>query len=313
MSGCRNGRATATIEYSGACGGQQANPESRFLDTSQFHRLLDRNLHNKAKVNLSLTKLLKHGVDKSPPPDADKILKDLQLQMLRIEQGLFFARKRAIIALEGFDASGKGGSIRRLTETLDPRGYKVYPIGPPLPEEQGRHWLYRFWTKLPVPGEISIFDRTWYGRVLVERVENLTPKKDWKRGYKEIREFEAMLTDDGIDVVKIFLAISKKEQLHRFRDRLTDPYKQWKLTDSDIRARKEWNLYVHAVDNLLTETDTKNCPWHLVAADNKDHARIEVLKIVTHRLHQHGVHMEEEAAKKLKKSSKKALRELGLD
>ncbi|MFL5812329.1 MAG: polyphosphate kinase 2 family protein [Bdellovibrionia bacterium] len=274
---------------------------------------MDQKLHFFASVKLSLSKLLKHGVDHSAPSNAEKILKDLQLQMLRIEQGLFFAKKRAVIALEGFDASGKGGSIRRLTENLDPRGYKVYPIGPPLAEEQGRHWLYRFWAKLPVPGEMSIFDRTWYGRVLVERVEDLTPKKDWKRGYKEIREFEAMLTNDGIDVVKIFLAISKKEQLHRFRDRLTDPYKQWKLTDSDIRARKDWNRYVSAVDDLLDETGTNNCPWHLVAADNKDYARIEVLKIVTRSLHRHGVHMEDEAAKKLKKSSKKALRELGLD
>jgi polyphosphate kinase 2 (PPK2 family) len=306
-------RTAATIENHIAYAGQYSNPNPRYSDTSEFHRYLDRKLHIKAKVKLSLSGFLKHGVDVSPPSNSEKLLKDLQLQMLRIEQGLFFARKRAIIALEGFDASGKGGSIRRLTETLDPRGYKVYPIGPPLPEEQGRHWLYRFWSKLPAPGEISIFDRTWYGRVLVERVEDLTPKKDWKRGYREIREFEAMLTDDGIDVVKIFLAISKKEQLHRFRDRLTDPYKQWKLTDSDIRARKEWTQYVRAVDDLFAETDTKNCPWHLVAADNKDFARIEVLKIVTRRLHRHGEHMEEEAANKLKKSSKKALRELGLD
>jgi polyphosphate kinase 2 (PPK2 family) len=233
--------------------------------------------------------------------------------MLRIEQGLYFGKKRAIIAFEGFDASGKGGSIRRLTENLDPRGYKVYPIGPPLPDEQGRHWLYRFWTKLPAPGEISIFDRTWYGRVLVERVDDLTPKKDWKRAYQEIREFEAMLTNDGIDIVKIFLAISKKEQLRRFRDRLKDPYKQWKLTESDILARKNWNQYVRAVDDLLTETHTRNSPWNVIPADNKEYARIEALKVVTDRLHHHGAHMEEEAAKKLKKSSKKALHALGLD
>lgn len=274
---------------------------------------MDRKLHLKAKVKLSLSQLLRHGVDFPSTPNSDKVLKDLQLQMLRIEQGVFLAKRRAIIALEGFDASGKGGSIRRLTETLDPRGYKVYPIGPPLPEEQGRHWLYRFWTKLPTPGEISIFDRTWYGRVLVERVENLTPKKDWKRGYSEIREFEEMLINDGVDLVKIFLAISKKEQLRRFKDRLTDPYKQWKLTESDLQSRKHWGQYVHAVDQMFDETHTHKSPWHLVPADNKEFARIQILKIVTNRLHHHGEHMEKEAQKKLKKSAKKAIRALGLD
>ncbi len=274
---------------------------------------MDRKLQSKAQVNLSLSKLLHHGVDLPSPANAEKILKDLQLHMLRIEQGLYLAKKRAVIVLEGFDASGKGGSIRRLTETLDPRGYKVYPIGPPLSDEQGRHWLYRFWTKLPIPGEISIFDRSWYGRVLVERVENLTPKKDWKRGYREICEFESMLTSDGIDLVKIFLAISKKEQLRRFKDRLTDPYKQWKLTDSDIRARKHWNQYVRAVDDLLSHTQNHEGPWHLVPADNKEFTRIQVLRIVTNRLHHHGEHMEKEAQKKLKKDAKRAIRELGLD
>lgn len=273
---------------------------------------MDRNLQFKTKVQLSLSKLLQHKTDLPSPAQADKLLKDLQLKMLRIEQGLYLAKRRAIIALEGFDASGKGGSIRRLTETLDPRGYKVYPIGPPLPEEQGRHWLYRFWTKLPVPGEISIFDRTWYGRVLVERVDDLTPKKDWNRGYREIREFENMLIDDGIDVVKIFLAISKKEQLHRFKDRLTDPYKQWKITKADIEARKQWNQYVRAVDQLFDETNTQQSPWHLVPADNKEFARIQVLKIVTNRLQHHSEHMEHEAQKKLKDDAKKALRALKL-
>jgi len=274
---------------------------------------MDRKLHTDSKVNLSLSKLLQDGVDYPSPEEADKRLKDLQLQMLRIEQGLYLGKRRAIIALEGFDAAGKGGAIRRLTETLDPRGYKVYPIGPPLPDEQGRHYLYRFWTKLPAPGEISIFDRSWYGRVLVERVESLIPKQAWSRAYREIREFEGVLTDDGVDLVKVFLAISKKEQLRRFKDRLTDPYKQWKITDSDLEARKHWGQYVRAVDDLLPETSTRECPWHIVPADNKEFARIQVLTIVTNRLRHHAQHMEEAAQKKLKKSAKQAIRKLGLD
>jgi polyphosphate kinase 2 (PPK2 family) len=269
---------------------------------------MDQNLHREPKVKLSLSKLLQNGAN--PTYSSEDKLKDLQLRMLRIEQGIFLSKKRAIIAFEGFDASGKGGCIRRLTEHLDPRGYKVYPIGPPLPDEQGRHWLYRFWTKLPVPGEIAIFDRTWYGRVLVERVDHLAPQEAWKRAYREIREFENMLVQDGIDLVKIFLATSKSEQLKRFKDRLTDPYKQWKFTESDLRARKKWNQYVLAVDDLLRETHTPHCPWNLIPADDKDFARAEVLKIVTHELHHHGDRFEEEAKNKQKRSTKDALRKL---
>ncbi|HXN40227.1 MAG TPA: polyphosphate kinase, partial [Myxococcaceae bacterium] len=157
----------------------------------------------------------------------ERRLERLQHKMLRIQQGNYHSGGRAIIAIEGFDAAGKGGAIRRITEGLDPRGIKVVPIGPPLPEEQGRHWLYRFWRELPPPGMITVFDRTWYGRVLVERVDGLASKKAWKRAYSEINEFEAMLVNDGIDVVKIFMAISKREQLKRFEERLKDPYKHW--------------------------------------------------------------------------------------
>ncbi len=136
----------------------------------------------------------------------ERKLEALQRRMLVIQQGIFHARRRAIIAIEGFDAAGKGGAIRRLTEGVDPRGVKVVPIGPPTEDEQGRHWLYRFWRELPLPGDITVFDRTWYGRVLVERVDGLTHKRDWKRAYREINEFERMLVEDGIDLVKIFLA-----------------------------------------------------------------------------------------------------------
>lgn len=222
----------------------------------------------------------------------ERRLDELQRQMLLVQQGVFHARARAIVAIEGFDASGKGGAIRRLTEAVDPRGVKVVPIGPPSPDDQGRHWLFRFWRELPLPGTITVFDRTWYGRVLVERVEGLARKPEWRRAYGEIEAFERMLVDDGIDLVKVFLGISKEEQLRRFEERLRDPYKQWKLGKDDVRARKRWDDYVEAVDEALARTDTRRAPWHLVAADHKWHARVEVLRIVTRTLARHARWME---------------------
>jgi polyphosphate kinase 2 (PPK2 family) len=222
-------------------------------------------------------------------------LEALQQRMLLVQQGLFHTKSRAVVAIEGFDAAGKGGAIRRLTEAVDPRGVKVVPIGPPAPDEQGRHWLYRFWRDLPLPGTITVFDRTWYGRVLVERVDGLASEVAWRRAYREINEFERTLADDGIDVVKVFLAVSKDEQLRRFEERLRDPYKQWKLGEPDVRARKHWDDYVEAVDDAFARTDTPQARWHLVPADRKWHARVEVLRIVTGRLARHARWMEERA------------------
>ena len=232
-------------------------------------------------------------------------LEELQRRMVLVQQGMFHGRRRAIIALEGFDAAGKGGAIRRLTEAVDPRGVRVVPIGPPSNDEQGRHWLYRFWRELPAPGAITVFDRTWYGRVLVERVDGLARNPAWKRAYREINEFERMLVDDGIDLVKIFLGVSKKEQLRRFEERLKDPYKQWKLGEADVRAREEWDEYVAAVDDMFARTDTPRARWHLVAADRKWYARQQVLRIVTGRLTRHAEWMEAQA-----RHVRKALRRL---
>ncbi len=222
-------------------------------------------------------------------------LDELQRRMVLVQQGVFHARRRAIIAVEGFDAAGKGGAIRRLTAAVDPRGVKVVPIGPPSQDEQGRHWLYRFWRELPVPGTIVVFDRTWYGRVLVERVDRLAERAAWRRAYREINEFERMLVDDGVDLVKIFLAISKGEQLRRFAQRLRDPYKQWKLGEADVRARKAWDAYVEAADDAFARTNGPKARWHLVPADRKWHARLEVLRVVTRRLAHHARWMEARA------------------
>jgi polyphosphate kinase 2 (PPK2 family) len=208
-------------------------------------------------------------------------LEPLQIRMLQIQQAYRRDRRRAILVFEGTDAAGKGGAIKRLTEKLDPRGIKVWPVGPPTPEEQGRHYLYRFWMHLPAPGQIAVFDRSWYGRVLVERVEKLTPKAACERAYDEINAFERMLADDGARVVKLFLEIDRQEQLKRFRERALVPYKRWKLNEADIRAHGLWNEYRKAQREMLRRTSTRAAPWHAIDANDKNRARIEVLRVVT--------------------------------
>lgn len=211
-------------------------------------------------------------------------LADLQHRMLRIQQAYFHQKRRAIIVFEGWDASGKGGTIRRLTERLDPRGYKVWPISAPREEEQGRHYLYRFWRRLPEPGTIAIFDRSWYGRVLVERVEGLAGRAEWKRAYDEINAFERMLADDGARIIKLFLHITPEEQLERFAERLRNPYKRWKLTEEDIRNRGKWSQYEKAVREMFEKTSTDHAPWHPIPANQKWYVRVAALKLIAERL-----------------------------
>jgi polyphosphate kinase 2 (PPK2 family) len=258
---------------------------------------------------MKLSKLLKENdfPEMESKDHYEKVLAKLQLRMLRIQQGIYHDKRRAIIALEGFDAAGKGGAIRRMVELLDPRGVNVVPIGAPTPEEQGRHYLWRFWKEIPAPGKITIFDRTWYGRVLVERVDKLCSKESWKRSYGEIRQFERQLVDSGVDLVKIFVAISKKEQWRRFELRITDPYKQWKIGQADIHAREKWDDYVKAVDDMFAETDEKGARWHLVPGNRKWYSRVEVLRIATEALGSHGDRMEERA---MRVEKAKLLREL---
>ena len=216
--------------------------------------------------------------------DFARDLEKLEEKMLRIQQGVWHQKKRVILVFEGFDAAGKGGVIRRLVEKLDPRGVQVHGISAPNESERGQHYLARFWEKLPEPGCIAIFDRSWYGRVLVERVEDLIPHSRWKEAFGEINEFEKMLVNDGIEVIKFFLAISKDEQLKRYEDRLNDPYKQWKLTDEDIRNRKRWKSYVGASDEMFQKTSTSRAPWNLIEADHKPSTRHAVMEIVTKKL-----------------------------
>jgi polyphosphate kinase 2 (PPK2 family) len=263
--------------------------------------------------NLSLSHLLKKDHFPSLNENiSEKHLKELQLKILRGQQGVWHQRKRVIIMLEGFDAAGKGGAIRRIVEPLDPRSFQVHPIGAPDVEDQAKHYLYRFWEKIPAPGTLAIFDRSWYGRLLVEKVEGLAPASRIADAYREIRQFEETLIDDGVEIIKIFLAISKSEQLRRFEDRVKDPYKQWKISMDDVRARNQWHEYVKATDKIFTETSTKKSPWHLIAANDKDYARNEVLKLISEKLSPYRHWMEKQSTRGQASSLKKVLRELGV-
>ena len=214
----------------------------------------------------------------------DEQLKSLQHQLLCIQQAYYHQKRRAVVVFEGWDAAGKGGTIRRLGEKLDPRGFRVYPIGAPPPEEQGRHYMYRFFRRLPRPGTIVVFDRSWYGRVLVERVEELASKPEWQRAYQEINEFERLLLDDGVRIVKLFLHISPEEQLKRFELRLKDPVKRWKLTEEDLRNRARRADYETAIDDMFKYTSTEEAPWHCLAANRKWFARLSALQIIVDKL-----------------------------
>lgn len=185
-----------------------------------------------------------------------------------------------LILFEGWDASGKGGAIRRLTAPLDPRHFKVSEFAAPSAREQRHHFLWRFWPDVPGWGGMSIFDRTYYGRVLVERVEGLARKPEWKRAYREIVEFERALHEEGAIIVKLWLHISAKEQLSRFNARAHDPLKAWKLTDDDWRNREQRDAYERAVRDMLHETDHPAAPWTLVAGESKSYARVAVIEAV---------------------------------
>jgi AMP-polyphosphate phosphotransferase len=225
-------------------------------------------------------------LDRRLPDEASYLqkLRKLQIAMLELEEIYRVERRRGIIALEGWDASGKSGAIQRLIEKLDPRWVEVWPIGPPSPEEQGRHYLWRFWQRLPPPGQIAIFDRTWYGRVLVERVEGLARPKEWRRAYDEINAFEKMLVDDGVRLVKLFLHISDEEQLRRFRERIATPTKHWKISPEDIRNRAHRRDYLAALDDMFELTSTAMAPWHVVPAEYKWFTRVALAKTVVKAL-----------------------------
>ncbi len=216
----------------------------------------------------------------------ERQLKDLQEEVFQLQIRAFLAGKRAIFAFEGWDAAGKGGAIKRLTLQMDPRGYKVWPIAAPKDAERRHHYLWRFWSRLPEDGEIAIFDRTWYGRVLVERVEGFASKPEWQRAYDELNAFEKTLTDDGVSLTKLFLHIDSKTQLRRFKDREKDPAKRYKIGPDDWRNRKKRKAYEKAIQQMLDRTHRPDAPWVLVPANDKKYARLFVLRTCARALRQ---------------------------
>jgi polyphosphate kinase 2 (PPK2 family) len=211
-------------------------------------------------------------------------LETLQHRLNVIQSAYIAQKRRALIVMEGWDAAGKGGIIRRLTYELDPRFVHVWPIAAPTEEERERHFLYRFWTRLPGKGEIAVFDRSWYGRVLVERVEGYAEKADWKRGYDEINAFEAQQIADGARIVKIFVHITQAGQDKQLIERLETPYKRWKTGADDYRNRAKRDAYAKAIEDMFARTHTKAAPWHVVPGDSRKRARLDALDIIARAL-----------------------------
>lgn len=212
--------------------------------------------------------------------DYKRELKELQKTARDLEYQMYQKRLPVLILYEGWDAAGKGGNIRRLTQNLDPRGYEVVPIAAPNDVEKARHYLWRFWTQIPKAGHMTIFDRTWYGRVLVERVEGFCSEAEWKRAYREINDMELHLANFGAVILKFWIQIDKEEQLRRFEERKKVAHKQWKITDEDWRNREKWDQYKSAVEEMLFRTSTPHAPWTIVESNCKYYARVKVLKTV---------------------------------
>jgi polyphosphate kinase 2 (PPK2 family) len=207
-------------------------------------------------------------------------LEDLQAKLAEVMVGHIVHKKRSIVVLEGWDAAGKGGAIKRLTAEWDPRAFSVWPITAPNAEESARNFLWRFWKRLPAAGEIAVFDRSWYGRVLVERVEKLASSSEWRRAYREINEFEAQLTADGTRIIKLFLHVSPLVQDQRLKARLEHPWKRWKVGLEDFRNRERRADYLIAADEMFEQTHSDASPWTIINGDKKKGARLAVLSAV---------------------------------
>ncbi len=211
-----------------------------------------------------------------------------QIQLRQLAYQLYEQKRTLILVYEGWDAGGKGGNIKRVTERLDPRGYEVFSIAAPKGEDATHHYLWRFWRRLKPPDEkqILIFDRSWYGRVMVERIEGFCTEEEWRRAYREINEFERQLVDFGMIMAKFWIHISQDEQLRRFEARRHIAYKQWKLTDEDWRNRDKWDRYEEAVEDMLLRTSTITAPWTIVEGNDKQYARVKALRTLVDLLSQ---------------------------
>ena len=216
--------------------------------------------------------------------DYERRLKKLQNQLLDLQIHHMRTGGRAIVGIDGWDAAGKGGLIQRMVFGLEPRSAQVWRIRGPNAEEQGKHFLWRFWVRVPAPGNWGVFDRTWYGRVLVERIEGFCSKAEWQRGYREINEFERTLADSGVRFIKLLIHVSEEEQRRRMIKRLEKPHKRYKVGLEDFRNIAKRKQYLEAYDDMLDKTDTDHAPWHVIASDDKLQARLAGLQIVVDEL-----------------------------
>ena len=232
-------------------------------------QLLKESVLTKADLSLSYTK-----------EEYKEKLKKLQDKLQKLHGELYRHRIPVVLGFEGWDAGGKGGAIKRLTQKMDPRGYVVHPTASPNDIEKAHHYLWRFWTDMPKAGHVTIFDRTWYGRVMVERIEGFCSKKEWQRAYKEINDMERDLAEAGAVVLKFWMQIDKDEQARRFKERQENPEKQWKITEEDWRNREKWDQYEEAVNEMLIRTSSPYAPWIVVEGNCKYYARIKVLETV---------------------------------
>jgi len=255
-----NGQAAAPLSSPPVAPARHnAAPQSTILDTVDLSKSLSRSDYRRQRTTY-------------------------QGQLSRLSDQAVLKGITSVLVFEGWDAAGKGGVIRRLTAAMDPEHYNVYPVAAPTPEELAHPYLWRFWRRLPRAGYVTIFDRSWYGRVLVERVEGLAAVSAWQRAYSEINDFEEQLCDRGIILLKFWLHIDPDEQLRRFRDREATPYKKYKMTEEDYRNRGQWALYEQAVHDMVLHTSTDYAPWHLIPSNDKRWARVEVLKIYCQQL-----------------------------
>lgn len=227
------------------------------------------------------------GVDLTKTMAKEAYKKEIDRLQKRLEvlhSELYRQRIPVVLCFEGWDAAGKGGAIKRLTSHLDPRGYKVHPTAAPNDVEKVHHYLWRFWRNVPKAGHIAIFDRTWYGRVMVERIEGFCKEEEWKRAYGEINEMEAHMAHAGTVILKFWLHIDRDEQEKRFKERQENPAKQWKITPEDWRNREKWDQYEIAVNEMLVRTSTTYAPWVVIEGNCKYYARVKVLKTVVETL-----------------------------
>lgn len=244
-----------------------------FLASSSNDGILRTSSLQKVDLSLSYTK-----------EEYKQKLSDLQNRICMLHGELYRRRIPVVLGFEGWDAGGKGGAIKRLTETMDPRGYQVHPTASPNDIEKVHHYLWRFWKNMPKDGHIAIFDRTWYGRVMVERIEGFCSTAEWQRAYQEINDMENQLYQHGTIILKFWMQIDKDEQERRFKERMENPEKQWKITDEDWRNREKWDQYEKAVDEMLIRTSTTYAPWIIVEGNSKYYARIKVLETVVKAL-----------------------------